>query len=556
MAENVRPDPQQASQQQSGDGESGIAQRAGAQASPLDAKIADSPRMVAQRERLAALDPATAPAVQRKAVSGGLPPKLQAGVEALSGHAMDDVRVHYNSSKPAQLAAHAYAQGADIHLAPGQERHLPHEAWHVAQQKQGRVGATTQLQGVKVNDDPALEREADVMGARAMQLKRAEPVPLQAALQHAARPLQRAAPTQNKIVQGAFQGYAGPGFAPDNSGLGANMDVFPGGANHMAGGQQAGALGRVINIASSTPYAAPNQLGGFTHFSNAFNNNILFQPGGKKRYTHMHVINGKLHGPGTANNLVLGSTADNNHHRAQIEDPLRTGLTGVDTATTYANQLAADPPHFLEADVAYWNGPAKAVMVGRQTAAPNAKVNVAGVATPYTHYADPAAVGRATRWIHYTVAPNYGGALSPTIRANISTYYHGEVGGNVRTLRNNLGLPAGASKNAHLNAQAAVTPAALAGGVGAALLAGNLAAEAILNGLVPNALLAPPLDYVDYKNDMATLAGDLTNFAAWAAQAFPTSLVCDADLYKASYDPANLWSKRSEVQEILPINQN
>ena len=27
----------------------------------------------------------------------------------------------------------AYAQGSDIHLAPGQEQHLPHEAWHVVQ---------------------------------------------------------------------------------------------------------------------------------------------------------------------------------------------------------------------------------------------------------------------------------------------------------------------------------------------------------------------------------------------------------------------------------------
>ena len=44
---------------------------------------------------------------------------------------MDDVNVHYNSNKPAQLQAHAYAQGTDIHLGPGQEKHLPHEAWHV-----------------------------------------------------------------------------------------------------------------------------------------------------------------------------------------------------------------------------------------------------------------------------------------------------------------------------------------------------------------------------------------------------------------------------------------
>lgn len=108
-------------------------------------------------------------ALQRKQNATGLPDTLKTGVENLSGHSLDDVKVHYNSSRPAQLGAHAYAQGTDIHVAPGQEKHLPHEAWHVVQQKQGRVKATMQLKaGVPVNDDPVLEDEADAMGAKAM----------------------------------------------------------------------------------------------------------------------------------------------------------------------------------------------------------------------------------------------------------------------------------------------------------------------------------------------------------------------------------------------------
>ena len=99
----------------------------------------------------------------------GLPDGLKSGVENLSGYSMDDVQVHYNSDKPAQMQAHAYAQGTDIHLGPGQERHLPHEAWHVVQQKQGRVKPTVQLKGeVPVNDNAGLEHEADVMGDRAL----------------------------------------------------------------------------------------------------------------------------------------------------------------------------------------------------------------------------------------------------------------------------------------------------------------------------------------------------------------------------------------------------
>jgi hypothetical protein len=79
------------------------------------------------------------------------------------------VKVHYNSSQPAQLNALAYAQGTDIHVAPGQEQHLPHEAWHVVQQAQGRVKPTMQMKdGVPVNDDVGLEREADVMGQKAL----------------------------------------------------------------------------------------------------------------------------------------------------------------------------------------------------------------------------------------------------------------------------------------------------------------------------------------------------------------------------------------------------
>ncbi|WP_123068216.1 eCIS core domain-containing protein [Massilia aurea] len=101
----------------------------------------------------------------------GLPDALKAGIERLSGYALDDVRVHYNSASPALLRANAYAQGTDIHLASGQERHLAHEAWHVVQQKQGRVKPTVQMKtGELVNDDDGLEAEADVMGRHAVQL--------------------------------------------------------------------------------------------------------------------------------------------------------------------------------------------------------------------------------------------------------------------------------------------------------------------------------------------------------------------------------------------------
>lgn len=105
---------------------------------------------------------------KKNAGSAGLPTDLKKGTEQLSGFSMDDVQVHHNSNKPAQLNAHAFAQGNDIHVASGQEKHLPHEAWHVVQQKQGRVKPTVQKKGSPgINEDASLEKEADVQGAKA-----------------------------------------------------------------------------------------------------------------------------------------------------------------------------------------------------------------------------------------------------------------------------------------------------------------------------------------------------------------------------------------------------
>jgi hypothetical protein len=155
---------------------------------PIQKKIDDSPRQRTQQNRLTQLQGASTPSKPN-----GLPSPLRTGIEALSGMDMGDVVVHRNSSKPAQLNALAYAQGNDIHLGPGQDRHLPHEAWHAVQQRQGRVRATTQLAGVDINDNGSLEREADVMGARALQMQRDVAGPVAASAQHllhGATPLQ------------------------------------------------------------------------------------------------------------------------------------------------------------------------------------------------------------------------------------------------------------------------------------------------------------------------------------------------------------------------------
>ncbi|UJP40301.1 eCIS core domain-containing protein [Cellulomonas palmilytica] len=90
-----------------------------------------------------------------------LPPLLRAGLEAMSGLALGDVRVHDESPRPAELGALAMATGDQVHLGPRQHEHLAHEAWHVVQQRQGRVAA--HAPGAVVAD-PVLEVEAEQLG--------------------------------------------------------------------------------------------------------------------------------------------------------------------------------------------------------------------------------------------------------------------------------------------------------------------------------------------------------------------------------------------------------
>jgi hypothetical protein len=125
----------------------------------------DRPHVPTLGERQAAFRDSVAAARPNRT---GLPDRLKTGIESLSGFSMDDVKVHYGSAKAGTLQAHAYAQGTDIHVAPGAEIHLPHEAWHVVQQKQGRVKATMQMRGTPVNEDAGLESEATRMGAAAL----------------------------------------------------------------------------------------------------------------------------------------------------------------------------------------------------------------------------------------------------------------------------------------------------------------------------------------------------------------------------------------------------
>lgn len=105
----------------------------------------------------------------------GIPDAVKQRMEDSFGTDFSDVHVHPDSSKAPEVGALAYTQGTDIHFAPGQfkpetsagQQLLGHELAHVVQQAEGRVQPTTEIGGMPVNDDAALEHEADVLGAKA-----------------------------------------------------------------------------------------------------------------------------------------------------------------------------------------------------------------------------------------------------------------------------------------------------------------------------------------------------------------------------------------------------
>lgn len=114
----------------------------------------------------------------RAAGKGGGTPLLapvRAQMEASFGVDFSAVRIHEDGLAE-MLDAQAYAQGTDIHFAAGRYEPssaqgielLGHELTHVVQQADGRTEETVQSKGNAIHDDPALEREADTLGAAAV----------------------------------------------------------------------------------------------------------------------------------------------------------------------------------------------------------------------------------------------------------------------------------------------------------------------------------------------------------------------------------------------------
>ena len=107
--------------------------------------------------------------------SGGLPEDVKAKMEGSFGQSFDNVKVTANSNEAKKVGALAFAQGNNIHFAPGQynpatpggQELIGHELAHVVQQSQGRVKANTEVGGKAANTEAHHEAEADRLGAKA-----------------------------------------------------------------------------------------------------------------------------------------------------------------------------------------------------------------------------------------------------------------------------------------------------------------------------------------------------------------------------------------------------
>lgn len=150
--------------------------------------------------------------VQRKAsgagAAGGAPPpggggeplapEVRGPMERSFGADFSAVRVHQGEHVNA-LGAQAYAQGAELHFAPGRydpgssagRELIGHELAHVVQQADGKARAAPQGKGGAIHEDPGLEREADEQGARAARGEALASGPLRQLASPLARPIQR-----------------------------------------------------------------------------------------------------------------------------------------------------------------------------------------------------------------------------------------------------------------------------------------------------------------------------------------------------------------------------
>ncbi|HVV82073.1 MAG TPA: DUF4157 domain-containing protein, partial [Kofleriaceae bacterium] len=173
------------------------------------------PAQVAQAKAESSREGAPAPAAS--GTGAPLDGRTRGAMESSFGTSFADVRIHEDGGAE-QLGAAAYTRGTDIHFArgayaPGSQEGaalLGHELTHVEQQRAGAV-ALPQGKDAAINADPALEAEADELGARAAAGESVSVGRSAGALGAGVGVGAGAAPVQAKLLAADFIDHAGVG---------------------------------------------------------------------------------------------------------------------------------------------------------------------------------------------------------------------------------------------------------------------------------------------------------------------------------------------------------
>ncbi|MDC0676528.1 DUF4157 domain-containing protein [Sorangium atrum] len=360
--------------------------------------------------------------------STGIPSPVKAKMEAAFGTDFSGVRVHPRSSRATALGALAYTQGSEIHVAPGRwapetrqgQELLGHELAHVVQQRAGRVQATAQYKGIALNDAPALEAEADVMGAKAARGEScggqqtpsappsasSRPDGQQAAVQCATGVIQRRNSAFNPFHQNQAN-YQGPRFR------GLQLDVLiENGLVYPGGGTSGNAVNLEKMVSNTGGGSSPGAPLDFEEIR-LIDAGLVRANNQQNAATAMHAINHNFAPHAQTNNraenIFMGSAKSNTQlHYNLVENPIRQSMQRATSgnALKYETNLVANPPFQFQppgsaSSLLAWNNSALDIPGAKPT------TQYPGV----THFLDETTLNNVSlpwpKVITYTVVPNY-----------------------------------------------------------------------------------------------------------------------------------------------------
>ena len=232
-----------------------------------------------------------------------IPPALLQKIQEESGVSLADVQIHYNSSKPSEVDALAYTKGNHIYIGPGNEQYLEEELWHVVQQKMGRVKATEELNGNKLNTDQNLEDEAQSGSLKSAPINKQNNSNDTDVIQRATASIDKTTPDTK------LSGFSDKANAlkKQNTDVHYKTDVLQ-------------TTGEKVGVGMVAKVLGPDHPQGSGPDTSVTKKHIVEREKATgEKYIRGHLLNGDLGGPGEAENLFPITAQANALHYQKIE---------------------------------------------------------------------------------------------------------------------------------------------------------------------------------------------------------------------------------------------